>query len=103
MGLDAFSMIAPAAGHTTTGKMEHGPVEDQVANSASLMAPMTNLPGYQQFLREQDRFLPLLNVAKVMGGELRHLPYAKISKDATAITAHFGEAVMCCASPADSS
>lgn len=48
---------------------------------------MTNLsmppPGeVGHFLREQDRLLPVSNVAKIMSRELRHLPHAKISKEA---------------------
>ena len=36
----------------------------------------------QPYVREQDRFLPIANIAKLMARQLAHMGYAKISHDA---------------------
>jgi len=38
-----------------------------------------------EYLREQDRFMPIAIIAKIMARELAHLGYAKISHDAKSL------------------
>lgn len=62
-----------------------GPSEDLGSDTdASVMEDLPPPPpdGYATFMRDQDRLLPASNVAKIMSRELRHVPHAKVSKDA---------------------